>query len=131
MLNHIEKLNEATKMLMVSYRRAYNDGPDIGVRGYNMNRRVEGICYQGCQDDVVVIDGIAWLIAGDIWNKVIKKRVRDIWVMPGANLDNMGVNVRAQAMVRGRIIKVDLGTRRISARYPLENNEGVLVLEEG
>lgn len=130
MLNHIEKLNEATKELRVSYRYAYNDGPDIGVRGYNLNEKVDGICYQGCLDDTVVIDGIAWLIAGDIWSIVTTERVRDLEVMPVADLDNLRVPVRAQACVGNRVVIVRLGTRRISVRYPLDNGEGVLALTE-
>lgn len=128
MVNHIERLVEATENLMVSYRYAYNDGPDIGVRGYNMNHRVEGISYQGCQDDMVIVDGVAWLIAGDIWNTFFNVRERDRRNVSKIPLEHLRVNVRAQALVAGRFVTVDLGTRKITERFALEDGEGVLSL---
>lgn len=130
MTNHIEKLVAATEQLMVSYRLAYGEGgsPDIGVRGYNMNHRVIGISYDGCRDDIVVIDGIPWLIAGDIWNTALNERAWNIHVMPEVDLGVLKVNVRAQAYVSGKTVVVDLGTRRVAERHDLESPEGVLVL---
>lgn len=128
MNNHIQRLVDATEHLMVSYRYAYNDGPDIGVRGYNMNKKVDDISYQGCRDDTVVIDGIVWLIAGDICNIPRNARVWNLREMLSLDLDSLRVNVRAQAFVAGTIVTVDLGTRKVSERYSLDNGEGVISL---
>lgn len=136
MLNHIEKLLEATKNLKVSYRLGYASGtPDIGVRGYNLHHRVEGICYQGCTDDMIVIDGVGWLVYGDIYkmqsNTDMKPnaRVHDLRAVHELRLDTLRVHVQAQASVAGTVVTVELGTRRVCGRYALQNGEGVLVLE--
>ena len=128
MEDHICKLIEVTDNLMVSYRYAYNDGPDIGVRGYNMSHRVDDISYRGCMDDTVVIGGVPWLIAGDIWNSLYGERERDLRTVSKIKLEYLRVNVRAQAFVAGKTVTVDLGTRKISERFALDNNEGVLSL---
>lgn len=130
MINHIKKLIKATEQLSCSYRMAYSeDGPDVGVRGYNMNHKVNDVSYQGCRDDTIIVDDIAWLIAGDIYNAFHKERIRKIHIVPDIDLDVLRVNVRAQAFVAGRIVKVDLGTRLVAERFELGGNEGVLVLK--
>lgn len=114
MENHIKKLIEATKNITVRYSAAYNeDGPDIGIRGAFETQKIQsnGTCYT----DSVIIDGISWLIAGDIIVTKTGKRYRDIYGLIYREIDPRSIQVilRAQASVCGKIVQVTLGKKSI------------------
>lgn len=112
MTNHIEKLVEATKNITVRYSLAYNeDGPDIGIRGH----------FDNPSKDSVIIDDIVWLIAGDIYEKDTHKRIRNIndITNPCCNSQTIYVRLRAQAIVYGKIVQVDLGKKFV---YSISRN---------
>lgn len=105
MENHIKKLIEATKNPTVRYSMAYNDGPDIGIRGV----------FDNPTKDSVIIDGISWLIAGDIYEKETHKRVTSVHdiIYRYYEPQNIYVMLRAQAMICGKIIQITLGKKFI------------------
>jgi hypothetical protein len=116
MHNHIEKLIEATKNINVTYTPAYTqDGkPDIGVRK-------EG-------NDSVIVDGVCWLIAGDICNKVYGTKIDDIKNLGWYKPNGMLVSLRAQALIAGKIVQVHLGKRDIVTMTKIANEGGIMVL---
>lgn len=114
MEEHIKKLIEATKNPTVRYSLAYNDGPDIGIRGvFKKDPRIQVLGEN--TSDCVIIDNIPYLIAGDIYEKETHKRVTSIHdiIYRYYEPQNIYVMLRAQAIVCGKIIQITLGKKFI------------------
>ena len=118
MNNHIEKLVEATKNINVTYAAAYTQDhkPDIGVRK-------EG-------NDSIIVDGICWLIAGDICNKTFGTKIDDVKSLGWYKPNGIFVALRAQALIAGKIVQVHLGKRDVVSMTRVGDSGGTLVLAE-
>ena len=118
MCEHIQKLVEATKKINIIYRLAYSEkgGPDIGVRK-------EG-------NDMIIIDNIPWLIAGDIINTFTGKRITNINFPEVYTCDDFYVNLRAQAIIYGKIVQVHLGKRYPVGLSHIMHDGGTITLTE-
>lgn len=116
MYKHIENLVEATKKIDVSYHLAFTERgrPDIGIRKAG--------------NDMIVVDDISWLIAGDIISNVTGRCITDVHHVHTCNVDAMRVHLRAQASVYGKIVQVHLGSRRVIEKRDCNDDGGVLVL---
>jgi hypothetical protein len=119
MTNHIIRLNDAVSSLSVRYSLAFNEGgrPSVGVRG------VFG------KTDCVIVDDIVWLIAGDVMYRN-GTEINSVSEISKADISDMKVSVRAQAMVACNIVTVDLGIRNIVLRKDVTPESGILVLEK-
>lgn len=121
MENHIKKLIEATKNITVRYSYAYNDGPDIGVRG----------SFDNPSKDSVIIDGIVWLIAGDIYDNEMQERCSSVSAMKHIyKPEDLTVYLRAQAMVFDKIVSVELGSRKVLTIKNLDDYSGLMELAD-
>lgn len=117
MHNHIVNLIEATKNVNVAYTAARDqDGnPTIAIRK-------EG-------NDAIVVDGICWLIAGDVCNKTYNKKIDDIKTLGWYKPNGIYVDLIAQAGIAGKIVQVRLGKREVVTMTRIGNEGGVMVLK--
>lgn len=124
MEQEIKALREATEGMIVAFSLAWNEhGPDIGVR------RSGKVGEHDPREDSVIINGHCWLIAGDIIDAITHKRydrVADVFLECPKQLL---VRVRAQALVYGSMVQVDLGTHKAKFMYMLSPECGQLILE--
>ena len=118
---HIEKLNEMTNDIAVSYSLGFKEKgiPTVGIRKYSEER----------DSDCVNCDGIVYLVAGDAYDTEGNhlERVIDIHDTP---IDNIRVHLRAQASIMGRITTVYLGTRTVWEKKILSDERGILHLNK-
>jgi hypothetical protein len=119
MYNHINKLTAATDNIPVSYRLAYNDGPDVGVRG---------AINDNLTSDLIFIDDVAWLIAGDVRHIVSRDRLKRVAHIHNAMLNDLVVELRAQAIVGGKTLIAHLGTHKVVDRKVINDECGILYL---
>ena len=120
MKKHIEKLLESIQGTTVFYAYAYgNNGPDVGGRKYGSPDR---------HVDDINIDGISWLIASDVYHIPSRRRMTSVRSIHEADLDDMRVELRGQAMVLGRIISIELGNYAVSKREIVDDQFGLLTL---
>lgn len=116
MHNHIEKLVEATKDINVTYRAAFGQkgNPDIGVRKEN--------------GDSLFVENVFYLVAGDVYNKKTHERISNIQHLGWFKPDGIYVDLRAQAVIAGKIVQIHLGKRDVVSMTRINNEGGTLVL---
>ena len=116
------KLREAVSGTNMFYAWAYNNGPDIGMRKY-------GDEHHHVQD--VILDGICWLIAGDVYltSDGTSTRLTSCSQVAAAPIRNLHVVLRAQGMVDGEIDTIPLGSFSITDRTVISDEFGLLLLE--
>lgn len=103
MENHLKKLLANTQNIEVFIASAYDwvDGknvPSLGIR----DRENKGCC----------IDEVYWLIAGTARSRTTHKPVQYLNTLIDS-VDSVYIDLRAQAIVYGMIVTVDLGKRKI------------------
>lgn len=118
---HIENLVEMTKEIAVSYSLGFKEHgePTIGIRRYEKDNR---------NADCIICDDIVYLIAGDAYDKksqCIIERVTELHNIP---IEDIRVNLRAQATIMGQIVTVHLGTRTVSEKEIISDERGNLYL---
>ena len=118
MENHIKKLHEATENIEIFIASAYDwiDGksiPSLGIR----DKENKGIN----------IDNTFWLIAGTPYSNKDHKHIQYLSQFV-ANIENVYIDLRAQAMVYGHMITVELGKRKI-VKYELAEDRVFAVIE--
>jgi hypothetical protein len=116
MSNDIQELISSTKTLKVAYYLTFSERgrPDIGVRHADQN--------------MIVIDGTPWLIAGDVVSDVTGKCITDVHHVQACNPNCMHVNLRAQASICGKLVQIHLGSRRVVAKLESTDEGGILSL---
>ena len=121
MHNHIKRLVEATNHIKVTYSLAYDENghPTIGIRGFfNENR----------MNDSIIIDDVVWLIAGEAINKVLREKVKTVGEMSFHNPETLVIDLTAQAIVYGQIVRVHLGRRAVEGVQRITDEYGVIEL---
>lgn len=117
---HIAELRNATNDIEISCSLAYNNGPDVGIRK---------ICNGDRSKDFVMIDGIVWLIAGDAYacsHNGEKHRLQSVFAIRTTPIEEITVELRAQAIVMSNIVTVYLGRRCVYDRSDLSTESVVL-----
>ena len=103
MENHIKNLYEATKNVEIFIASAYDwvDGknvPSLAIRDREN---------KGC-----AIDGIFWLISGTVRSIFNHKSITNLNVLIDS-VDTVYVDLRAQALIYGQFVQVELGNRTV------------------
>jgi hypothetical protein len=121
--NHIENLTNMAKEISVSYSLGFKERgePTIGIRRYAKDEM---------NADCIICDGIVYLIAGDAFDisdgqHSLIERVKIMHEMP---IENIRVNLRAQATIMGQIVTVHLGTRTVKGKEIISDERGILHL---
>ena len=103
---HIKKLHEATENIEVFIASAYSDinghsEPCLGIR----DRSNRG----------VTIDSIPWLIAGTAKHSTGSNinEIKYLSLFKVLTLENIYIELRAQALVYGCFVEIELGKRKI------------------
>lgn len=119
---HFKELEARIHGLRMLYAYAYNDGPDVRMLKHAEDRTRACIVI-GTGDEAV-----AWLIAGDA---ITGERVRDNRVskLHEASIEDIFVEVRAQAMCGNVLVKADLGCHKVVAKEIVSEERGILTLE--
>lgn len=115
-------LREAIHGTNMFYAWAYNDGPDIGMRKY-------GDEHNHVQD--VILDGISWLIAGEVYQIAngTSTRLTSCSQVAAAPAHTLCVCVRAQGMIDGVIDTIPLGSFGVTEQTIVSNEFGLLRLD--
>lgn len=79
-------------------------------------------------NDSVIIDDVVWLIAGDGINKVLREKVKTVGEMAFHNPETLVVDLTAQAIVYGQIVRVHLGRRAVEGVQRITDEYGVIEL---
>ena len=115
--DHMIALRLATDEISMWYDEAYNEGPDVGMRIDNK------------QD--INIEDTPWLIAGDVIYKKENKRLKSVDEIKNCDPDEVRVHLRAQAIMAGLIMPVDLGDYYIVSKYMNDDGRNCLKLKRG
>ena len=122
MEQEIQALMEATKNINVAFCLAYDNGPDIGVR------KSGEIGKHDPHSDSIVVNDHCWLIAGDILDAKSYERFTRVARVCRANPNELKVHLRAQAMIAGTFVQVELGYHNVVSIHPICNECGQLKL---
>ena len=116
------QLQAAVSGTTMFYAYAYNEGPDIGMRKY-------GDEHHQVQD--IILDGICWLIAGDVYMVAngAAKRLNSCFKVESVPVENLVVELRAQGMVNGEIDTIPLGLFCVADRTVVSDEFGLLRLK--
>lgn len=115
---HIEALSKQAKGITVSYSLAFNEGgrPAVGIRKHRSDT----------MSDSIVIDGVAWLIAGDAFED--GKPLDTVSAISDADVASLTVELRAQAIICCNVVHVHLGSHKVASREILCDERGLLHL---
>lgn len=113
--DHIKRLHEATENIEIFIASAYSDingemVPSLGIR----DRDNKG----------VIIDGTPWLIAGTVYHSN-KTEIRYLSMLKCLSIENIYIDLRAQASIYGCLVHVDLGKRKITHIEPGYGNDRI------
>lgn len=117
---HVNELREAAKDIRISFRPGYDsEGCCLGIRG----------AINDIRGDSIIVDNIAWLIAGDIYDKANYKPMRSMHAMKHAHIEDLVVHLRAQATVCGGIMTYSLGNHTVAELQFVNDELGYALLK--
>ena len=122
MEQEIAQLREATNGMILAFSFAWDNGPDIGVR------KSGEIGKHDPRADSILVNDHCWLIAGDVLDALSYERFNRVSRVFRANPAELLVRVRAQALVRGSMVQIDLGTHKVKSMHKINDECGQLVL---
>lgn len=118
---HCENLLQLTENISVSYSLGFKEGgkPTVGIRRWTKERN----------SDCVICDGIVYLVAGDAIDKN-GHCIESVAQIHDTPIDEIRVNLRAQATIMGHIVTIGLGTRTVWMREIVSDERGILHLNK-
>ena len=117
MHKHIDRIEEMVDLVEFSYRYAYDNGPSVGIRGV-----VDG----NVRNDTIIVDGIPYLIAGDVVDVTTNKKLLSVYDIKNADVNSMKITVIAQGYANGHIIQIYLNDRKVVSRRDFNDDVGIL-----
>ena len=119
---HFEELHNMTEDISVSYSLGFKEGglPTVGIRRWNKDER---------NGDCIICGNIVYLVAGDAIDKT-GRIIESVTELHNTPIEEIRVNLRAQATIMGHIVTVHLGTRNVCMREVISDERGVLHLNK-
>lgn len=119
---HFEELHNMTENISVSYSLGFKEGglPTVGIRRWNKDER---------NGDSIICGNIVYLVAGDAIDKT-GRIIESVTELHDTPIEEIRVNLRAQATIMGHIVTVHLGTRSVWMKEIVSDERGVLHLNK-
>lgn len=118
---HFEELHNMTENISVSYSLGFKEGglPTVGIRRWTEER----------DSDCVICEGIVYLVAGDAIDNN-GNVIESVTTLHNTPIEEIRVNLRAQATIMGHIVTISLGTRTVCGKEIVSDERGILHLNK-
>ena len=118
---HFEELHNMTENISVSYSLGFKEGglPTVGIRRWTEERN----------SDCVICEGIVYLVAGDAIDNN-GNVIKSVTTLHNTPIEEIRVNLRAQATIMGHIVTISLGTRTVCGKEIVSDERGILHLNK-